>query len=222
MSDRDTKTRILDAAERLFAEKGIDGASLRAVTREAGVNLAAVHYHLGGKDGLLAAVIDRRVAPVNAERLKRLNHLEGRAQGEAIAVDELIRAFVEPALRIVTSEERGILVARALCRLYFEAGDTFREILMNQFREVAERYIAALIHSLRPLPPHEVVRRFQYVVGVLIHELADPHRIRSSGFPIELPEDDPATRLERMVSFLSAGVRAPYPHSGAPAVGGSS
>ncbi|CAA9412384.1 MAG: Transcriptional regulator, AcrR family, partial [uncultured Rubrobacteraceae bacterium] len=41
----DTKTRILDAAERLFAERGFEGTSIRAVTAEAGANLAAVGYH---------------------------------------------------------------------------------------------------------------------------------------------------------------------------------
>ena len=53
MASKDTKERILDAAERLFAAHGFAGTSLRAVTKEAGVNLAAVHYHFGTKEDLL-------------------------------------------------------------------------------------------------------------------------------------------------------------------------
>jgi AcrR family transcriptional regulator len=49
MASLDTKERILDAAERLFAERGFAGTSLRSVTKQAGVNLAAIHYHFGAK-----------------------------------------------------------------------------------------------------------------------------------------------------------------------------
>ena len=71
---RATRERILDAAGRLFAERGFDGTSLRAITTAAGVNLAAVHYHLGSKEALLAAIVARHAEPVNRERLARLPH----------------------------------------------------------------------------------------------------------------------------------------------------
>ncbi|MDY7020508.1 MAG: TetR/AcrR family transcriptional regulator, partial [Cyanobacteriota bacterium] len=60
-SKNDTKEQILNAAERHFALFGFAGTSLRAVTREANVNLAAVHYHFGSKEELFKAVV-RRVA----------------------------------------------------------------------------------------------------------------------------------------------------------------
>lgn len=221
MPARDTKARILDAAERLFAERGIDGTSLRSVTRAAGVNLAAVHYHLGSKEGLLEAVMARRIAPVNEARLKRLDALEGEAQGEPIPVEALLDAFLRPALEMVATEERGLLFARMMCRIYWEAGDAFREVVIAQFRGVAERFIDSLERSLAPMPFPEVVARFQYVLAVLIHELADPQRMRNASFP--MPDDNVATRLARMVAFLSAGVRvvapAPPPPS-APKAGG--
>ena len=55
----DTKTSLLDAAEALFAELGIAGASMRAITARAGANLAAVHYHFGSKEGLVREVFRR-------------------------------------------------------------------------------------------------------------------------------------------------------------------
>ena len=53
MTAKDTRERILETAERLFAESGFEGASVRAITSEAQVNLAALHYHFGSKDQLI-------------------------------------------------------------------------------------------------------------------------------------------------------------------------
>ena len=64
MTSPDTQLRILDTAERLFAERGFAETSLRMLTREANVNLAAVHYHFGSKERLFVEVVSRIVAPV--------------------------------------------------------------------------------------------------------------------------------------------------------------
>ncbi len=216
MPKADTKERILNAAEHLFAERGVDGSSLRAVTREAEVNLAAVHYHFGSKEGLLEAVMARRLEPVNQDRLKRLEELEGAAQGDPIPVEDLLRAFLEPALRLVANEERGLLFAQMLCRAYWEAGEAFRDAVVHQFRVVGERFGSAFAGSLAPMPLPEVFVRFQYMLGVMIHELADPQRLRRDG-PFAVPEADLETRLARLIAFLSAGFRAPL---GAPSVEG--
>src|SRR5690242_8727288 len=57
-----TRDRILDLAEDMFAESGIDKVSLRAVTAAAGVNVSAIHYHFGSKDELLRAIFIRRLS----------------------------------------------------------------------------------------------------------------------------------------------------------------
>src|SRR5271167_2773804 len=93
----DTKTRILDTAEKLFGDKGFDTTSLRDITAEAEVNLAAVNYHFQTKDSLIDAVIGRRIAPVNRRRLEMLA-----AAGPNPSVEQIVEAFVAPLL------ERGI------------------------------------------------------------------------------------------------------------------
>lgn len=77
----DTRERILDAAERLFMESGYEGTSMRMITGEAGVNLAAVNYHFGSKEALLREVFRRRLNWLNTERLRALDLLEQQAQG---------------------------------------------------------------------------------------------------------------------------------------------
>ena len=93
----DTKESILDAAEKLFAERGFSGTSLRTITAAARVNLAAVNYHFGSKDALIEAVLARRVRPMNAERVARLD----RARAKLRHVDRQIDQEKEILARIV-------------------------------------------------------------------------------------------------------------------------
>jgi AcrR family transcriptional regulator len=117
MPGADTREKILDAAERHFAGHGFAGTSLRAVIREAGVNLAAVHYHFGTKEDLLRAVLDRVVVPVNRERLERLGRLEVSSGDEPLTVEGILEAFLAPGLRSIRDlGERGVIITRFLGR----------------------------------------------------------------------------------------------------------
>src|SRR5579859_2251157 len=93
---QDTKQKIMDTAEKLFAEKGYDATSLRQVIAEAGVNLAAVHYHFGSKEELLDALVLRRVAPVNTARIAMLDQLDADAGCPRPAVEKVLEAFMLP------------------------------------------------------------------------------------------------------------------------------
>src|SRR5712692_10160930 len=88
-----TKDRILDAAEKLFGTDGFEATSLRDITTNAQVNLAAVNYHFQSKDSLIESVIARRIEPVNRKRLEMLD-----AAGENPSVEEILRAFLSPLL----------------------------------------------------------------------------------------------------------------------------
>ena len=99
-SSKDTKEIILDQAEELFAAKGYKGTSLRMITTAAEVNLAAVNYHFGSKKGLVAAVIDRRIVPLNELRCRRLTEVVTKAEsaGTRPKLPEVLLAFIEPTL----------------------------------------------------------------------------------------------------------------------------
>src|SRR5882762_8389834 len=96
----DTKQRILDSAERLFAEYGFAGVSLRAIIADAKVNLAAIHYHYRSKEALFDAVILRRLEPINRERLALLDSYE------KPTLEQVLEAFLAPAFR-KSREARG-------------------------------------------------------------------------------------------------------------------
>ena len=67
-----TKNRLLNATERLFATHGFAGVTMRAVADRADTNIASAHYHYGSKEGMVMAMLKRRIEPINANRLKYL------------------------------------------------------------------------------------------------------------------------------------------------------
>src|SRR6476619_3946953 len=102
----DTRESLLDAAESLFSEHGIQAASLRAITQQAGANLAAVHYHFGSKEGLVRAVFSRRLEPMNSERLRMLDAADlEREDGRSL--EEVLCAFLAPPLRRMRESADG-------------------------------------------------------------------------------------------------------------------
>lgn len=71
-TDATTRERLLTVAERLLLESGHDAVSVRAINSAAGMNPAAVHYHFGSKDALIAALLEARLAPVWQRRLDEI------------------------------------------------------------------------------------------------------------------------------------------------------
>jgi AcrR family transcriptional regulator len=68
----DARTRIVEAAERLFADRGYHAVSLRTIMAEAEVNVSAAHYYFRSKQNLFRAIFEERAAQINARRKERL------------------------------------------------------------------------------------------------------------------------------------------------------
>ena len=204
-----TKDRILDAAERLFAEHGYEGTSLRRVIAKAGVNLAAVHYHFGSKEALLDAVVGRRATPVNAERLTLLSDCE-RASGGKPSLEMVLEAFLAPAFRLSKDPMRGqTMFPRLMARLHSEGGDVTRNVLQTHFGEVLPRFICAVHDALPELPVSELFWRWHFSIGAMAHSLSVATEELQRMTEGLLSLDDAEITLERIVLFLAAGFRAP-------------
>ena len=102
---RSTRQRIMRSAETLFAERGFETVSLRDITGAADANVAAVNYHFGSKERLIDAVIERHVVPINEERLELLDRFEAKCSEESLPVEKILKAFLSPVLRHITSGE---------------------------------------------------------------------------------------------------------------------
>ncbi len=200
-----TRDSLLDAAERLFSEHGIEAASLRAITAAAGANLAAVHYHFGSKQGLVRAVIARRVAPITAERLRRLEESRQRELG----VEGVVRAYVEPVLRMVDERPDGAcLFARILGQTFGAGGEEIRAILIEELKGTVERFSAELARQLPALQQEEIFWRLHFMAGTMAHAVAGRQMLEHySGGACRMSDADGA--IEQMVRFVAAGFRAP-------------
>lgn len=204
----DTKERILDAAELLFAEQGFAATSLRAITSSAEVNLAAVNYHFGSKEALVAAVFSRRLDPINRARLAWLDRLEQRPQLE---VEEILEAFLDPPLRVSQDPDQGeslLHVAQMIGHATSRPDPALRELLLNQFDEVVNRFTAALGRALPELEPAELLWRFLFMIGSMAHTMAMSSDIQHLSKGVCDPREVDGL-IASMVAFNAAGFRSP-------------
>jgi AcrR family transcriptional regulator len=208
-TDRATAERLLDAAERAFAEHGFDGASMRAITAEAEANLAAVHYHFGSKEDLFVAVVARRLEPLNAERLRLLDEAEAAARGAPLPVETILEILVAPVLRAGHADKkRGGCALRFFGRMQSESEDLWKRIMLGPLREIRRRIFAALRRALPSLAPDELALRMHFVLGAMKSVASDQHRLRAISDGLCDPGDIESV-VAAIVPFLAAGLRAP-------------
>ena len=168
-----SKQRLLDAAERGFAEHGFEGASLRALTRAAGLSVSAANYHFGSKDELLAAVVRRRVRPLNERRLAALDALEARAA--APALEALLDAYLRPVFErhaAARREGRATLPRQFAARLYCDPPERVQALRAEIFGEVHARFHAAFARAL-PKASEPALRLLQQLaIAAMVHVLS--------------------------------------------------
>jgi AcrR family transcriptional regulator len=206
MNDRpDTKGRILDVAEKLFGLKGFEATSLRDITAEAQVNLAAVNYHFQSKDSLIDAVIVRRIEPVNRRRLEMLA-----AAGPNPELEQILTAFLTPALEL-NLESATPLMSRILS----DPNQFVERVFRKHLRPMLDRFSEELGRSLPDLPASERLWRLTFMAGVMTHVMrwSDVLPEMTGGL---CDAADRTALIERAVAFLAAGFRVPAPQFAVP------
>jgi len=207
-----TRHKILDAAEKLFARHGFESTSLRSIIASANVNLAAIHYHFRSKEGLIRAVIERRFAPVNDERLRLLAEFENQTDGKTARVEEILEAFLAPMLRIgLLDSGQGRLLMQLGGRLLLQASDGILENAAGgEFERVAVRFLAALQKALPSLTRQEIAWRMNFTIGAAARALFGgiPVKVLSSASHENLQERDVQRVLQRLITYTTAGMRA--------------
>ncbi|MEA5464266.1 TetR/AcrR family transcriptional regulator [Leptothoe sp. PORK10 BA2] len=200
----DTKEQIITVAERLFAERGFAGTTLRHVVSEAGVNLAAVNYHFGSKEELFRAVVVRFAHPVVKRELLLLAELK--AGSELPSVETILTAILQPSLEIL-SQDSGTRLVRAKfmgrCRTEPEP---IQSIVSNEFAAVTEAFLDVLQRVLPEQSRSQLSWKFDLVIAALIRVLTEagqPHGLLKSNSAEDIQET-----TQQLVRFLSPGMRS--------------
>jgi AcrR family transcriptional regulator len=196
----------LDAAERLFAESGLEGISLRRVAAAAGVNSAAVHYHFGSREALVEAVLLRRVEALQTRRRLLLEAIPD-AEGPD-ALRGLVEALVLPWAEIALGGGRpGHAYVKLLARLYAD-GDAFvSEFVTHHFSDIYQEFGARTERALPDLPRPVLHRRLVLVVQGMLHALAESEIHGALAGGSSTIDDDQRTR--ELIDFLLGGLCAP-------------
>lgn len=166
----ETRLRILDVAERLFAAEGYDAVSLRRITQAARANVAAVNYYFKSKDALLEAIFVRRIVPINEERVRMLDAALARDPGDPGKLEAVVRAFVEPHLRLTREfGPGGTVVMQLLGRLSTDPERRIEKLLLRQFDPIWGRFADAFRKLLPHLAKATIYWRFYYLLGALYY-----------------------------------------------------
>jgi AcrR family transcriptional regulator len=200
------RERILTVAERMFAEHGMEGVGLRAITAAARVNLASIAYHFGSKDGLLEALFAQRAAPIAQERLRLLALCF--EQSKTPTLEQILDAFLRPALTLgVQPQFGGPAFVKLRARLGTEPEKTSRKILAKAFDESSRKFIDAVAQALPQQPHAEIEWRYHFMLGTMFYTMANSGRIQSLTDG-RCDPGDVKRALHHMIPFLAAGFRS--------------
>jgi AcrR family transcriptional regulator len=198
------RDRILEAAQRVFANFGFDGASMRQIAEAAGVPVALVSYHFGSKDGLYRAVFYRRVPAI----------VEQRDAGIAIAMSEpdldrrlelLVKVLVMPWLRL-RARDKDPSLGRLLAHESIDPNSEARGIIRDLFDPVARKLLTALASALPGRSVQDIAWAYQFMLGAMVYVMSDAGRIARLSEGHCHPDDEEAA-VAHMVAFLTAGIR---------------
>ena len=201
--------RILTAAEKLFGEFGYRSVSLRQVTDEAGVNLAAVNYHFGSKEELYRQILRRRLAPLNRERLELLTQAQQLAGDQPVPLPAILDTFIRPLMRrAADAAPGGSAFLRLISRDLVDPQPFMKVELLREFEPLVARYSSALHQALPGLPSIELFWRLQFTIGALLYLAARHHDLGQAARGLH-PDENVDSCIRHLVQFCAAGLGGP-------------
>ncbi len=200
------KDVILDTAERLFAEQGMESVSLRTINTEAGYSVAALHYHFGTRDKLIDALISRRQTPIMARRKEFLDELEKEERPDIYRITEaLVLPMAEP---ILENPELGLRTIKFFFRTYIDQAS------YGQTKDIIEeshRIFNGLLKRALPEIDQALLHQRWVIASELTFQglanIDNVMTIRSGSSQIE----NYRHYVNRLIDFIAGGIAAEEP-----------
>ncbi|WP_394688746.1 TetR family transcriptional regulator [Hoeflea sp.] len=198
-----TSLNILDAAERLFAERGYDGASVRDIASAAGAQIASISFHHVGKETLFERVVERRASELSQLRLDALSALK--TKDEPLTLDALLSAFLCPYLeKAGAGDPQWLAYARLVAMV--SADTRWHRISERCFDPTANVFIAEIARLFPQADRSAIAASFIFSVSAMLSLSTSTWRMQA----LSAPHGDQPTmdRLaEQLVRFCEAGMR---------------
>jgi len=192
---QDTRLRILQAAEHVFAQDGYNGTSMRAIAQEAKVAPGLLHYHFDTKENLYAAIVGWRAKAINAERLLLLGHLQ-----TSPTVNDVLTALFRPALG---QDAGGAAYARIMARML--TADTMHQDLVRTHYDATARIFIGALQKAGGMAWEDAAWGYNLAIHVLVSGMARSGRAeRLAGHDTPAGVDD---YLNRLVGFAAGGIK---------------
>jgi len=202
------KDRILHAAEKLFADKGVDGTSIREICGAVNANQAAINYYFNRKEDLVWAVVESRMPSVAARRTELLDHIN---QKDEASVRDYVEALIIPLSEFIKSEgEPGQAYVAMISRLFNDRPDLMWDINLKYNGESLNRMVTGLSKILPGLPIEIISHRLTLSTNIMLQWLVKPFYFNSEG-PSNNPNSSQTQGIYELIDFIVGGITAP-PH----------
>ncbi|AZG36389.1 MULTISPECIES: TetR/AcrR family transcriptional regulator [Shewanella] len=207
-SRTDTKTRILDAAEKLFAERGFSETSLRLITSKAEVNLASVNYHFGSKKELIRAVLARYLDVFMPSASIEINRLHNAPENASL--NEIFSALINPLLELNKVRNGGtIIFLQLLGRGYIESQGHLRWFITTHYGEHLATFVQAVSASVPHIPAAEMFWRLHFTLGTIVFTMASADALNEIAAADYGEHNNIEAIIRKVIPYMAAGVAVP-------------
>jgi AcrR family transcriptional regulator len=175
-NEKKARDRILTVAGQHFAVRGYHGSSVRQITEDAQVNLAAINYHFRNKDSLYCEVLSSVLRPLNQRRIEKLDNAMELAGNASVPLSMLVEILVEPLFELCGDPvHSNSFLARLIGRSVTEPLPFIQTFLANNQHAFTTRFAQAIRRHAPKTSAAEFMWRLSFVIGALHHTLATMH-----------------------------------------------
>jgi len=195
----DAHNRLLDAAEKLFCNKGFHAVSVRELTTEAGCNIAAVNYHFGGKENLYREMFRRQFEMMIQRNLDSIDRV---MNGSEATLEKLVSEVIAAPIRRVVQNERGGQVMRLLIREVMNKQIDVEYICKDMITQFFDRLGNAFVRFVPELPEDKLLMVVLSIDGVVLHPFLFIDFYRKM-----MPDMETEALIDHMVRFVAGAIR---------------
>jgi AcrR family transcriptional regulator len=176
-----TRARIVSAAERLFAKRGIDATTLAEINRAARQrNRSAVQYHFGNKQGVIHAILDKHTPGIELRRHAMLDEIETKGEPSLRALAE---ALVLPVAEKLDDPDGGLAFLRLNAQLIGHPSFPLLSLHAQRINRGADRLNRLIVATAPNWPEALWTPRWLLLIGLLFHGMADYAQLLEAGSP---------------------------------------